>query len=448
VPGRKSARAGALGPQDFAALIGAFAPFEPHPTLAVAVSGGADSMALAILAADWAKARGGRAVALTVDHGLRSGSAREARQTGRWLGARGIAHRVLTWAGQKPASGIQAAAREARYRLLGDWCRRHGVLHLLVAHTREDQAETFLLRLGRGSGADGLAGMPALVERPQLRLLRPLLAVSKARLVATLKARQQEWIEDPSNRDESFARVRVRAMLSARADKAAMHRRLAAASSTLGRARAANERAAAALLAAAARLHPAGYIELDAARLCAGAPGAAARAVGRCLMAVSGEAYAPRGEKMARLLADVLGDGPFRPRTLGGCRILPSGGRILICREWKRSEPAVLPPGGGPRLWDRRFVVRRRGAQRGAGALRVGALGEKGWAEVVKQAPQLRAAVPAAVRPALPALFDAKQRVLAVPHLGFFASHAKAAHGLKLAWQPANPLTAAGFSVA
>ncbi|MAG22807.1 MAG: tRNA lysidine(34) synthetase TilS, partial [Rhodospirillaceae bacterium] len=194
--------------REFSALMKGLGPFEPEPCVAVAVSGGCDSMALALLAHDWAQGRGGQTVALSVDHRLRWESGAEARQAGRWLKARGLTHHILSWTGDKPRHGVQAAAREARYRLLFDWCRRHGVLHLLLAHHQEDQAETFLLRLGRGSGVDGLAGMAPLSEVPTMRLLRPLLDVPKARLVATLQSRGQEWVEDPSNRDLAYARVR------------------------------------------------------------------------------------------------------------------------------------------------------------------------------------------------------------------------------------------------
>src|SRR5262249_58959503 len=136
--------------------------------------------------------------------------AAEARQVGAWLGARGIAHRTLVWEGPHPASDIQAAARAARYRLLEAWCAEHGYLHLLTAHHREDRAETFWLRLARGSGLDGLAGMSALTEHAQCRVLRPLIDVPPERLQERLRRAGQAWIEDPSNSNTDFARVRLR----------------------------------------------------------------------------------------------------------------------------------------------------------------------------------------------------------------------------------------------
>src|SRR5512144_1702125 len=152
------------------------APFESSPHLAVAVSGGADSMALGLLAHDWAVARGGRVTALTVDHGLRPASAKEAAVVGSWMSACGIEHHVLRWRGEKPASAVQNAARIARYRLLCEWCRQANVMHLLLGHHSGDQSETILHRLVRGSGIFGLAGISPLVETSEVRLLRPLLA--------------------------------------------------------------------------------------------------------------------------------------------------------------------------------------------------------------------------------------------------------------------------------
>src|SRR5262245_11003154 len=174
-------------------------PFERAPHIAVAVSGGPDSLALTLLLAEWAQARGGRVDALTVDHRLRPESATEAAQVGRWLAPLpGVTHHILPWSDPKPETGIQAAARDARYRLLAAHCRDHAILHLCVAHHRDDQHETHRLRAGHGSGPIGLAGMSAIRPLEGVRLLRPLLGVAKAELVALLEARGQSWIADPS----------------------------------------------------------------------------------------------------------------------------------------------------------------------------------------------------------------------------------------------------------
>src|SRR5205085_3421398 len=195
---------------ELGAALAAIGGFDARPFIAVAVSGGPDSLALTILADRWARERGGRLAALTVDHQLRPESAEEARIVGGWLAARGIAHHVLVWTDPKPATGIQEAARAARYRLLAGWCHEQGCLHLLTAHHREDQAETYLIRCRAGSGLDGLAGMSAVREMAGLRLVRPLLALPKARLTALLETERQPFLSDPSNRNPIFERARLR----------------------------------------------------------------------------------------------------------------------------------------------------------------------------------------------------------------------------------------------
>lgn len=404
-------------------------------------------MALALLADAWVRGRGGKIVALTVDHGLRPEAAAEARAVGRWLRARGIAHRILTWRGTKPRSGIQAAAREARYRLLQDWCRRNGVLHLMLAHTLDDQAETFLLRLERGSGADGLAGMAPIAEGPAVRLLRPLLAVPKARLVATLGKYGQEWIEDPSNRAVQFARVRARMRLAVAAASGLSISRIVGAASALARVRAANDETVAAWLARVCRVDPAGYIEADLALLRTAPTDIVRRVLLRCLMCVSGAQYPPRGTRIERLVDALLANGAFRGQTLGGCRLVSAGRSLLICREWSKTAALPLPEHRGAVVWDGRFCIgvsllRRRER------VQVAALGETGWIEIVRAAPGLRESrIPTPVRPSLPALFDGRG-VAAVPHLGFSRDGVNRRFVHTSAWRPWNPLTAAGFSVA
>ena len=423
--------------------MGRLGPFERRPSLAVGVSGGADSLALTLLAADWARRRGGTVTALTVDHKLRPEAAAEARQVGSWLAGRSIAHRRLAWRGTKPRHNIQAVARAARYGLLADWCRRQGVLHLLLAHHLDDQAETLLLRLGRGSGLDGLAAIAPVAELADLRLLRPLLGVSHLRLVATLEAMEQPWIEDPSNRDPAHARVRLRALRPALAAEGLTAERLAATAHRLGRARAAVESAVGALLVRAATLDPAGYCRLDPAALAAAPEEIALRALGRALATVTGGAYGPRLDGLERLLAAIASGGLGGGRTLAGCRVVPRQGGILICREPADIVDARWLEPGRPVLWDGRFQV-ALGRNAARGRLRLAKLGQAGWAEIAALLTAVQQkAVPPAVRPSLPALRRAG-RLVAVPHLGYVLSGA-----LPLVrFCPARPLMGPVFFIA
>src|SRR5262245_55954926 len=200
-----------LRDDEFTALMERLGPFEARPHLAVAVAGGRDSLCLALLLHRWVQGRRGRITALTVDHRLRPESAAEAARVRRWLATHGIAHRTLRWQrgdARSATSGLQAAAREARYRLLCSACRELGILHLALAHQRDDQAETFLLRLDRQSGPDGLAAIAPIADRQGIRLLRPLLPVPRARLAATLQAWRQHWIDDPSKIGRASCRER------------------------------------------------------------------------------------------------------------------------------------------------------------------------------------------------------------------------------------------------
>ncbi|MGY4474067.1 tRNA(Ile)-lysidine synthase [Bradyrhizobium sp. USDA 3364] len=220
-----------------------FAGLAGAPAIVLAVSGGPDSVALMWLAARWrrALARGPRLVAVTVDHGLRAEAAREARDVKRLARSLDLPHQTLRWNGSKPATGVPAAAREARYRLLAQAARKHGASHILTAHTRDDQAETLLMRMLRGSGIAGLSAMVRETERDGVWLTRPLLDISKAQLIATLKKARIGFADDPTNRDPAFTRPRLRALMPKLAEEGGDARNLARLAARLARANAALE---------------------------------------------------------------------------------------------------------------------------------------------------------------------------------------------------------------
>ncbi|MBI2236345.1 MAG: tRNA lysidine(34) synthetase TilS [Magnetospirillum sp.] len=420
-----------LTAEEFSTLMARLGPFEARPVVAVAVSGGADSLALALLAGEWARHRGGEAVALTVDHGLRPESAAEARRVAGWLAEAGLPHHLLRWDGAKPARDLQAAARAARYRLLGDWCRDRGVLHLLLGHHRDDQAETLLLRLGRGSGVDGLAAMAAVQPTPWGRLLRPLLPLPRGRLETTLTARGQPWVEDPSNRNGAFARVRLRRLAGALAAEGMTAARLAATARRMGRARAALEQVTAAAAARAVEVHPGGFALVRPEVFREVAEDIGLRLLSRLLLAVGGGDYTPRLGRLERLYAQLAAGLPGA-RTLAGCRVAPWRGRLVVSREAARVAPPVALAPGTAVTWDGRFAVRV--AASAPAGLRLGALG--GWRH------QSGGELPAAVRSVLPALYD-DDGVSAVPHLSYnLGLVGRTLQSLVLA--PAHPLTVAG----
>jgi tRNA(Ile)-lysidine synthase len=220
-----------------------FADWKAAPAVVLAVSGGPDSIAMMWLAARWRRAlkRGPHLVAVTVDHGLRPEAAREAREVKHLAKTLDLPHRTLRWSGAKPRTGLPAAARDARYRLLAKAARAVGATHVLTAHTQDDQAETLLMRMSRGSGIAGLGAMARQSQRDGVMLARPLLHIPKARLVATLKKARIGFADDPTNRDTSFTRPRFRAIMPALAAEGFDARNLTRLAARFARANAALE---------------------------------------------------------------------------------------------------------------------------------------------------------------------------------------------------------------
>ena len=426
---------------EFTESLAFLAQFESSPFLAVAVSGGSDSLALAILADHWARERGGEICALTVDHRLRPESGDEIRRLRAWLSARAIRHEVLVWTGEKPRTGIQEAARFARYRLLGGWCRDNACLHLLTGHHRNDQIETHLIRRRAHSGPDGLAGMSAVRELADCRLLRPLLGVPRDRLSAFLEAERQPFISDPSNLDPAFERARLRHSAGAPAGEEGCSRLLVEIHAR-GRARAANEHERNALLARYVSLHPAGFALLDPAMISETSSEMAERLLSDVTAAVGGAPYPPRRERIARL-REALRATPRRGHTLGGCRFIRWRERLLVTRELAKAAPPLRLRPGEVMIWDRRFEVIT--SQADYGPFTIGYLGFAGTPRLDRRMPQLRRAwLPRLLFPFIPAVWD-EEGIAAVPHLGY--GREGVADLPQVVFRPVTPLTKAGFAV-
>jgi tRNA(Ile)-lysidine synthase len=424
---------------ELAGALQRLAGFESAPFVAVAVSGGPDSLALAVLADRWARSLRGEVCALSVDHRLRPESGAEIRRLGDWLSARKIRHEVLVWEGKKPATGIQEAAREARYRLLAQWCREHGCLHLLTAHHREDQAETHLIRRAAHSGDAGLAGMSAVRELDCCRILRPLLGIPKARLAATLAAEDQPFITDPSNRDPAFARAHLRAGATAQDGDLTT---VLDAVGRLGRERTSRECARDALLARTVSVHPAGFAALDCAPLLAAPAEIAEQALSAIVAMLGGGLYPPRRRRVSRLLRVLAGDadGGY---TLAGCRFVSWRGRYLVLRELAAAASPARIWSGTRIVWDRRFEVALPATT--AGPFTIDYLDEIGVAELDGRAAELpRTGLPLLVRPILPALWD-EDGIAGVPHLGYRREGVSLLP--ELVFRPVKSLSDAGFAV-
>jgi tRNA(Ile)-lysidine synthase len=405
---------------EFAAAMAGLGPFEPCPHLAAAVSGGADSMALALLADAWARARGGTLLALIVDHGLRAESTDEAAATVARLDARGIATRLLRLDGLAHGTALAERARDARFAVLTQACASAGILHLLLGHHASDQAETVLMRALGGSGPAGMAGMLPLVETPSVRILRPLLSIPPARLRATVAAAGMAWVEDPSNVDQRALRPRLRILRLDHDGAGAATAALVAAAAVSARGRAEQDWQIATELASRVVLRPEGFALLPSA-------GLTPQALAAVIQVIAGAPFPPPTRSVAAL-AD-----PLKPATLAGTRLL-SAGRLgegwLLTREPAAMAPPIPAVVGA--LWDARFRLLRQGTLPNGATL--GAVGD--------DASRLRHAsvLPAAVLRTLPAIRHGT-KLLAAPHLDY--PERKICEGISLIFSPPRPAAAA-----
>lgn len=319
----------------FAALMAGFPDIHEGGEVALAVSGGPDSMALCALMHEWAKPRDIALHFLSVDHGLRPEAADEAAFVSGIVGDWGK-HVTLRW--DVPAdldSKIQEEARRARYDLMAEYCAAHEVRHLFLAHHIDDQAETVLFRLAKGSGLDGLCGMAARQEHDSgLFLCRPLLPISKDQLIRVCEASGLEYINDPSNKNENFARVRLRAAKEVLESEGLTSKRLLVTSQRLRRAQEALDYYTDELKTQALLEKDTKCIEYKLQALTEKPFEIIVRLVLQCFdeLACKRE-YAPRMEKVEALVHDLMNEGGFRKRTLGGLIFEVSGEKFIISVE-------------------------------------------------------------------------------------------------------------------
>jgi tRNA(Ile)-lysidine synthase len=328
---RKQLNGGAIGRREGDAL---FQDFLDHGSVLLAVSGGPDSTALMWLAARWRDSRKNapKLIAATVDHGLRKESKAEALGVAKLARKLKVPHRILIWRGKKPKSGLQEAARGARYTLLLSLARETKADAIVTAHTRDDQAETVLHRIGRGSGVTGLSGIRPKSEREGVTILRPLLDVPKARCEATLRKENISYAFDPTNRDPKYLRPRLRALAPLLAKEGIDAARLALLARRVARAEAAIERAVAEALPRVQLRADESLIEYDAQRLFALPVEIGLRLVGRAVNRLGHEGPAELGklEALFEMLLEAHRAGTTARRTLAGALIELSNVRLKV----------------------------------------------------------------------------------------------------------------------
>lgn len=400
------------------------AVLQPFRVLILAVSGGADSIAMMHLIAGWLRLHTDtqrKIMVATVDHGLRPEAAREAQWVASQARALGLAHETLAWVGEKPEAGIQDAARSARYRLLAElsWrLRDDGPVAIVTAHTQDDQAETLIMRLARGSGLDGLTGMSTarrLGRDANCKLVRPFLDFPGARLRATLRSQGLEWIEDPSNEQNQFERVRVRKARGELEGLGLTNEKIALSAERLERARAALDAATDQLqLELDLDVHEGAFAEFDEQAFLAAAEELRLRLLARLVSSFGGQDDPARLAKL-EALNDRLAQRGFEAATLGGCIVFRRGGKLCVVREPGREglPDLVLAPGHFA-TWDRRFRV--WASPELEHALNVRALGSDEFAQLRKQLEGANAVPPARAAASLPSFWKGEE-LFAVPQL-------------------------------
>lgn len=386
-----------------AALLGQFcAKFAGHvpARVGVAVSGGGDSMALLHMALRARPHLGWQVSAVTVDHGLRSESAAEARGVTAYCADLGISHSILTWQGPAPTGNLMEQARDARASLIAEWTKRGDVSHVLLGHTADDNAESFLMNLAREAGIDGLSGMRPLWQGNGIAWHRPLLEMSRQCLRAYLVRNEVAWTDDPSNDNLRFARIRARRAMSALAPLGITAETLSHTLSNLSDARQA-------LTGATARIAAEMSVEAGALRLNAEAFRRLDREIARRLLAsaiqwMNGAGYPPRGNQVFHLWKKLFAG---EDAQLGGARFRLRNDCVHVTREPRAVEAAV--PFG--QVWDHRWVVTGPALADGV----ISALGAQG----LRQCPDWRAHGPREALIVTPAVWQ-EDRLISAPLAG------------------------------
>lgn len=381
--------------------------------VAVAVSGGGDSMALLHVFIRWSAQTSVPVIAATVDHGLRAEAAAEAAFVAAFCARHGVPHTTLHWDGTQASGNVQAAARDARYRLMAEWALENGAAAVALGHTANDVAETFLMRLGRKSGLDGLAAMPSRFERNGVQWLRPLWQQTRAELRAYLRRHGVDWLEDPSNENLDQSRPKARKILEALAPLGIDVEGLRATAAALSVARSAVEAYAFEEASRVVQVDRGDVLIAQRPRP-AVHPEVRRRLVRAALRFCNGAQYDPRESAMINLDAALAVQ---ERHTVAGCLVIKDGEALRFTRELKATEgPLPWPNRSIGKIWDGRWLVSEQAGHSASGKLTIQALGE-----ALSDVPDWReAGLPRASLMASPAIFK-DETLISAPLAGFGA---------------------------
>ncbi|KIE05639.1 hypothetical protein NF27_DP01830 [Candidatus Jidaibacter acanthamoeba] len=339
--------------------------------IAIAVSGGADSMCLTYLCREWAKATNTEIICLIVDHKFRQESTIEAESVRKRLLEKELRTEILTFHTKKPKANLHAIAREERYNLLTNFCKKNNIKYLLTAHNRNDQAETVLMRIFRGTGIDGLTGIPMHYEINNISILRPLLSFSREEIEATLTYAEWEWVNDPSNLNEKYERSKIRKLINALPEKQLIISRLNLLAKNSTRAKSFLNSHSNKVYEEISYEGKFGEIYLNKAEFLKLDEEIALRILTKTLNRVSGNHYPPRLESL-KLLYNLIMENKSFIKTLWGCEIKAKAEALLFYRELKAVEHIKKLIPHQETIWDKRYEIKV------TEELSVGALNQQG----------------------------------------------------------------------
>ena len=406
--------------------------YEKNPHLAVAVSGGCDSLCLAILAKEWTNKRGGKITALIVDHGLRKNSKKECKETQNILKKRKIFSHCFKWKFSKlPKSGVQEKAREFRYNIFEDWCFKKNIKHLLVAHHFEDQKETFFMRLNDNSNIYGLACMTKILLKKKIRILRPFLDFKKKEIIKYLKEKKINWIEDPTNISSKYFRNRLRKILPKLEKKGLTDNKLKKILKRAQKERKKIDKKTNIWLIKNVEINTLGYALINFDRLKLLNKEDFIFIFSRILNVISGLFYVPKSKYVYNFYKKIKFDENIKHINLGGCHIFLFKKKLYICREiFKKNRKQKINFQFNKIICDNRFEIEQKKNKNFFLKKKLGKsvfieqLQKKGWNKILLKNEKLKKKfiIPNKIILSLPAIKNKKNDVLYVPHLKYYSN--------------------------
>jgi tRNA(Ile)-lysidine synthase len=393
---------------------------ESATKLAIAVSGGSDSMALCFMLHQCLKKERVELTALIIDHKLRKDSSQEAEKTSITLKKHNIKHHIIPWLGPKPLSNLQEKARIARYTLLTNYCLEHNIPYLATAHQEDDQAENFIMRLNHGSGIYGLAGIPQTNIFNQVMIMRPLLNFSKKELQDFLKEQNIDWIEDPSNQNEKFTRVKARKILVKRPKLTQVLINL---TKIMARAKESIEYIVNQSMANLVTFFLQGYASFNLCQFNALPQEIKFRLLLKVLQKINTKEKPPRAERVEKLLNKLNSYKSFSASTLYGCLISRKKDVLIITPEVNNiNQSFSIPEGEEGRIsWEKKFYLSiSKELSTKYGELIIDRVNEHDWPDLKKNLNKEQLITPKAAILTLPAIRNL-EKLIAIPHINYYA---------------------------